>query len=131
MRKVQEINVYVVVFNPQGRLLMLHRKSPDIWEFPGGQLEWGESPEAAAVRETKEETGLNVKIDRLLCTTSSTFVKPEYKVNKHAVYIVFVGRGGGKVKISGEHSEHRWATLAGVRRMKLGYNAAAVPDSLK
>ncbi len=47
------------------------------WSFPGGKLEYGESPYNCALREVKEETGMNVRIiDRLPCiTTNDIFEK--------------------------------------------------------
>ena len=38
---------------------------PGVWEFPGGKLEPGETPQQATARECREETGLAVIIDRL------------------------------------------------------------------
>jgi 8-oxo-dGTP diphosphatase len=37
---------------------------PGYWEFPGGKCDSGESPEAAALRECREETGLDVRVVR-------------------------------------------------------------------
>ena len=50
-----------------GEVLIAKRASdadhlPDVWEFPGGKIEAGETPEAAATREAREETGLEVEI---------------------------------------------------------------------
>ncbi|WP_410662946.1 NUDIX hydrolase [Amycolatopsis sp. lyj-84] len=47
-----------------GRVLLVRRKVKEgslSWQFPAGEIEDGESPSAAAVRETREETGLGVK----------------------------------------------------------------------
>lgn len=52
-----------------GRVLMIRRREREgklLWAFPGGGIEAGESPEQAAVRETAEEVGLDVKAARTL-----------------------------------------------------------------
>jgi 8-oxo-dGTP pyrophosphatase MutT (NUDIX family) len=53
----------VLLFDQQGRILLLFDPDPDrgqYWYPPGGQIEEGESPEAAARRELSEELGLHV-----------------------------------------------------------------------
>jgi 8-oxo-dGTP diphosphatase len=53
----------------QNRVLMVRRRVKEgalSWQFPAGGIEAGESPEEAAVRETLEETGLEVKAIRLI-----------------------------------------------------------------
>lgn len=52
-----------------GRVLMVQRRVAEgelSWQFPAGEVEAGESPDAAAVRETAEEVGLTVKAVQLL-----------------------------------------------------------------
>lgn len=57
-----------VVLVESGRVLMVRLERPgrSFWVLPGGAIERGETPEEAAVREVREETGLEVAIDRLL-----------------------------------------------------------------
>ncbi|AXI78963.1 NUDIX hydrolase [Peterkaempfera bronchialis] len=53
----------------EGRVLMVRRRVSEgqlSWQFPAGEIELGESPEEAAVRETAEETGLGVEALKLL-----------------------------------------------------------------
>jgi len=57
-----------VVTNPAGDLLLIHRTTPELtqWELPGGKIEPGESAAAAAVREAREELGVETAIVREL-----------------------------------------------------------------
>ncbi len=57
-----------IVFDGRGRLLLIqrgHEPSKGRWSLPGGRIEVGESAEEAAVREVREETGLDVRIKQL------------------------------------------------------------------
>jgi 8-oxo-dGTP diphosphatase len=55
-------SVFVVVRSPQGGLLLVRRCDSGAWELPGGQVDVGESAVEAAVRETAEETGVQVTV---------------------------------------------------------------------
>lgn len=62
--KIVSVALAIVLERGGPRLLICQRK-PDVplgglWEFPGGKLEPGESPEQAAVREVREELGIDV-----------------------------------------------------------------------
>ncbi|MET8452193.1 NUDIX domain-containing protein [Streptomyces sp. NPDC005209] len=50
----------------EGRVLLQRRRDDGAWGFPGGAVELGESAEEAAVREVREETGLDVRVTGLL-----------------------------------------------------------------
>jgi 8-oxo-dGTP diphosphatase len=71
------LEVVAAVISDEGRYLAC-RRSPGrsaggLWEFPGGKIESGETPEAALVREIREELGVAVRIDSHL-TTDETVV---------------------------------------------------------
>ncbi len=56
--------VRVVIANEEGKILMVrqHHEERDIWMVPGGGIEEGENSIEAAVREAKEETGLDIEV---------------------------------------------------------------------
>jgi 8-oxo-dGTP pyrophosphatase MutT (NUDIX family) len=54
------------LFSGEGKLLMLQRADADIWELPGGKLDFGESPELGLVRCFSETTDMDVAPDRPL-----------------------------------------------------------------
>jgi mutator protein MutT len=56
----------ILLQDDQIALIERHREGQHYFTFPGGHVEPGETPEQAAVRETKEELGLDVSIQRLL-----------------------------------------------------------------
>lgn len=57
------VSAAAIVLNKEGELLLI--KGPDRgWEMPGGVVEEGESLEEAAVRETKEESGIEIEVTR-------------------------------------------------------------------
>ena len=67
----------VALFGPQGRILLAKRPEgkamAGLWEFPGGKLETGETPEAALVRELQEELGIKVAKKDLKPITFASF----------------------------------------------------------
>jgi len=58
----------VVIRNDNGELLLLHRNTEKLaqWELPGGKVEPGEDFAATAVREAREEVGVNVVIGEMI-----------------------------------------------------------------
>ena len=54
------------IFNDKGDVLLQKRADSNKWGFPGGAIELGETPQMAAVREVKEETGLDVEAGKLI-----------------------------------------------------------------
>ena len=54
------------IFNDKGEVLLQKRADSNKWGFPGGAIELGETPQIAAIREVKEETGLDVEVGNLI-----------------------------------------------------------------
>ncbi len=68
----RQITVFIGLVVRNGKILMVKRHEPECrgahlkWEFPGGKVGFGETAEEAVAREIKEETGVSVKIVRML-----------------------------------------------------------------
>src|SRR5699024_11560012 len=58
--------IYVVMTDPDGRILLCKTTFKKDWELPGGIVEPGESPVLAASREVAEEIGIDLRVGRLL-----------------------------------------------------------------
>lgn len=105
------LSVKIIIKDDQGRLLLLKRSmdsknNPGKWDFPGGKIDPGETFDQALQREVLEETGLSVKIERLVGSTQSE--SPTHKI----IYLMLEGSTeSGLVELSGEHNDFLWAGL--------------------
>ena len=93
-----------VLAERRGRLLLVRRNhEPHLgeWSFPSGYVDAGEGLQEAAARETKEETGLDVRIDRLLGAWSSR--------GERVIFIAYAARvTGGRIEVGPECMEVRF-----------------------
>ena len=96
----------IVVFNDTGKVLLQKRsKSEELWGFPGGVMELGESAAEAAIREVCEETGLDVKIDSLLGVYTKYFHQYHNGDQAQPIAIVFTGSiVGGEIFVDGKET---------------------------
>lgn len=56
-----------LLFDSEGKILLVKPVYKDTWNLPGGVVEADESPKTACIREVREEIGLEIKPERLLC----------------------------------------------------------------
>jgi 8-oxo-dGTP diphosphatase len=78
---------------PQKSIVLIERRHPPLgWALPGGFVDVGERVERAAMREAAEETGLHVRLHRLLGVYSA----PDRDPRGHTVSLVFIGETTGK-----------------------------------
>ena len=86
--------VSVIVINDERQILLVrHRKgSRHYWVLPGGRLEYGETFDECAVRELKEETGLEVACDKLIYLSEA--IAPDRSRHIVNVYVTAHVTGG-------------------------------------
>ena len=111
-----------VVINNEGKILLHRRSDNDLWALPGGAMEIGESISETVVREVKEETGLDVVIERLV----GIYTNPKHVVAfsdgevRQEFSICFACRIiGGTLTISDESFEASFFTLEAISRLAM------------
>ena len=107
-------SVNVVVENGRGEILLIRRSDNDNWALPGGAIDLGESMTQAAVREVKEETGIDCEITGLvgiytdpkhiILYTSNGEARQEFSIVLTALEV------GGAPTPSGESTQVVWTT---------------------
>jgi ADP-ribose pyrophosphatase YjhB (NUDIX family) len=90
----------IIEYN-RGIVLIKRKNPPEGWALPGGFVEYGESLEAAAVREAKEETGLDVELLRQFHAYSD----PKRDPRHHTITIVFIATAKGKASAGDDAKE--------------------------
>jgi 8-oxo-dGTP pyrophosphatase MutT (NUDIX family) len=96
-----------------GRLqvLLVHRRSPRLWALPKGTPDSGETIEETALRETREETGLEVAIERPLRSIRYFFVRGSTRFHKTVHFFLMRPVGGRLEDHDAEFDEVDWVDL--------------------
>jgi 8-oxo-dGTP pyrophosphatase MutT (NUDIX family) len=89
-------------------ILLVHRRSPRLWALPKGTPDAGESLEETAVRETREETGLDVEIEERLESIRYFFVRSSTRFHKTVHFFLMRAVGGALELHDAEFDEVRW-----------------------
>ena len=93
--------VDVIIEIPGGIVLIKRRFPPPGWALPGGFVEYGETLAAAAVREAREETGLDVTLTELF----NVYSDPRRDPRRHTIAVVFIGAATGTPQGADDASE--------------------------
>ncbi|WP_254909547.1 NUDIX hydrolase N-terminal domain-containing protein [Candidatus Enterococcus dunnyi] len=116
---IPKVDIRAVVFNQEGKLLLVKEKSDDSWALPGGWADIGYSPKEVAEKEVLEETGLKVKAERLIAVLDKA--KHEYPPSLTYVYKFFIRCQpvSQKIKPGIETSAAAFFTLEEIYSLKL------------
>ena len=100
------VAVAAIIFDSNGHILLCEHTYRKFypWGLPGGGLEHGENPEEGVMREVREETGLNVRVEKVLCAESAP-------TNHHISLIYLCKIVGGVFQQSYEISQTRFFSL--------------------
>ena len=103
--ELKQIEVVAAIIRREGRIFATQRgygEWKDWWEFPGGKMEAGETPEEALRREIREELSTEISVDGFLCTVEYDY--PRFHLTMHC-YLCHIESGSLTLK---EHEAARW-----------------------
>ena len=113
----------VALIDVDGRVLLAERPPgkhlAGMWEFPGGKVQEGETPEAALIRELKEELGIDVAES---CLSPFAFTSHRYE-DFHVLLLLYLCRRWQGMAVAREGQKLAW-----VRKEKLGTYAMPPAD---
>ena len=104
------------------KVLLTRRADNDHWCLPGGIMEAGESVEEACIREVLEETGLKVKLSRLVGAYSNPDQLVIYPDGNRAHFVVLNFEAvitGGKLGLSNETTDAGFFSLEEIKKMQI------------
>ena len=123
------------IFDEQGRVLLTKRKDNGQWCLPSGGMDSGESVAEACVREVWEETGLNIRVKRLVGVYSHADQLTVYADgNKFQIVALHfeVEIISGELGLSDETSDFGYFTLDEIEKLEmLGRHKERILDTLE
>ena len=118
--------VSAVIFDEEQRILFMKRSRSDHWCLPGGRMDMNESAQACCIRETREETGCETLVVRLISLNTnprSVVHYPDGNVHRSFVICFEARIVAGELKYSAESEGFRWVGRSELDTINL------IPDS--
>ncbi|RJS89271.1 hypothetical protein DRO56_02845 [Candidatus Bathyarchaeota archaeon] len=116
------VGVGILIKHGEKYLLIRRAAEPDrgLWTIPGGLVEVGERVREAAVREAREETGLEVEVREVLDVIDKIVRDEEGRVKYHFIIVDFLAvPKGGRMRASSDALEARWVRREEFKRYPL------------
>jgi len=114
----------VFVTNEKNEVLLIQRSDNKLWALPGGFHDLGETPAACAIRECKEETGFDIKLNKLLGVWSSNcyeYINYPW-VDNEFCHLVFEAKViNGKAETSKETLSVKWFSQTNLPELSDGH----------
>ncbi|WP_410567665.1 NUDIX hydrolase [Amycolatopsis sp. cmx-4-61] len=122
--KANSIAVAVSAFiqDDEGRILMIRRTDNDLYSIPGGQLELGETLAEAAVREVREETGIECEVTAVIGLYSDpkhVIAYDDGEVRQEFSICFRAAATGGTLQTSNESKEVAWVALGDLPHLNI------------
>lgn len=127
------VAVGVIVLQDDQVALVRRGREPakGLWTFPGGAVELGESLHDAARREALEETGLQVRVDKVAAVVDHVARDEEGRVRYHYVIVdYFAHPTGGCLRSGSDASDVRWFRLADLDGLQMTSKAEEIARHL-
>lgn len=130
--KNPSLTVDTIIFDESENIILIKRKnSPykDHWALPGGFVEYGETVENAAIRETKEETNIDITLTNLV----NVYSKPDRDPRGHTVTVAYTAKGDfNQMKAADDACDIQIFSKSDLKKIDLAFDhAKIIEDAFK
>ena len=110
------------VITQNNSVILIRRKNPPFkgsWALPGGFVEYGETVDSAAIRESKEETGLDIELDGMV----GVYSDPQRDPRGHIISICFLGHKiGGRLVADTDAADVQSLKIDEISKIELAFD---------